>query len=70
MWSCPAASPASSSRPKRELRPGIKVLLTSGYPGEALKRQANGIEFPMIAKPFRQPELADRLRQVLDGPAA
>ncbi len=54
----------------KELRPGIKVLLTSGYPGEALKRQANGIQFPMIAKPFRQPELADRLRQVLDGPAA
>ena len=53
----------------RELRPDIKVLLTSGYPGEALARhQPHAAEFPIISKPFRQAELADRLRQVLDGP--
>jgi len=51
----------------RELRPDVKVLLTSGYPGEALARhQPNGEEFPILAKPFRQAELADRLRQMLD----
>jgi CheY-like chemotaxis protein len=51
----------------RELRPGIKVLLTSGYPGEALARhEPTDIEWPMIAKPFRQPELAARLHSLLE----
>jgi signal transduction histidine kinase/CheY-like chemotaxis protein len=53
----------------RALRPDIKVLLTSGYPGEALARhQPHAADFPIIAKPFRQAELAERLRQVLDAP--
>ena len=52
----------------RELRPGIKVLLTSGYPGEALAhRQPMDIEWPMIAKPFRQPELAAQLQNLLEA---
>jgi HAMP domain-containing protein len=50
------------------LRPDIKVLLMSGYPGEALARhEAMNIEWPMIAKPFRQPELASRLQSLLEG---
>jgi len=50
------------------LRPGIKVLLTSGYPGEALARhEPMDVEWPMIAKPFRQPELAIRLQSLLEG---
>jgi CheY-like chemotaxis protein len=50
------------------LRPDIKVLLTSGYPGEALARhEPTDIEWPMIAKPFRQPELAIRLQSLLEG---
>jgi CheY-like chemotaxis protein len=52
----------------RELRPDIKVLLTSGYPGEALARhESMDIEWPMIAKPFRQPELATLLQSLLEG---
>jgi signal transduction histidine kinase len=52
----------------RALRPDIKVLLTSGYPGEALARhEPMDIEWPMIAKPFRQPELATRLQSLLEG---
>jgi len=52
----------------RALRPDIKVLLTSGYPGEALARhEPMDIEWPMIAKPFRQPELAARLQSLLEG---
>jgi CheY-like chemotaxis protein len=51
----------------RALRPNIKVLLTSGYPGEALSRhEPMDIEWPMIAKPFRQPELATRLQSLLE----
>jgi signal transduction histidine kinase/FixJ family two-component response regulator len=48
------------------LRPQIKVLLTSGYTGEALARhQPNHSEWPIIAKPFRQPELAASIRKIL-----
>ena len=36
----------------RELRPGIKVLLTSGYTGEALARHQTET-MPLIEKPFR-----------------
>jgi signal transduction histidine kinase len=51
----------------RALRPDIKVLLTSGYPGEALTRhEPTDVEWPMIAKPFRQPELASRLQSLLE----
>src|SRR5262249_16413515 len=36
-------------------------------PGEALARdEPMDIEWPMIAKPFRQPELATRLQSLLD----
>jgi len=52
----------------RALRPDIKVLLTSGYPGEALAgHEPMDIEWPMIAKPFRQPELATRLQSLIEG---
>jgi len=52
----------------RALRPDMKVLLTSGYPGEALARhKSSDFDFPLIAKPFQQAELADRLRQILDA---
>jgi signal transduction histidine kinase/DNA-binding response OmpR family regulator len=52
----------------RKLRPEIKVLLTSGYTGEALSRHTQEDEvFPLVAKPFRQQELAVRLRDVIEG---
>jgi signal transduction histidine kinase/DNA-binding response OmpR family regulator len=52
----------------RKLRPEIKILLTSGYTGEALSRHTQEDEvFPLVAKPFRQQELAVRLRDVLEG---
>jgi CheY-like chemotaxis protein len=50
------------------LRPDIKILLISGYPGEELARQESmDIEWPMIVKPFRQPELARQLQSLLKG---
>ncbi|HZW47862.1 MAG TPA: ATP-binding protein, partial [Microvirga sp.] len=50
------------SRKARELRPGIKVLLASGYPMSALPSEGfeEGISF--ISKPYRWTELADKLR--------
>jgi CheY-like chemotaxis protein len=55
----------------REMRPGIKVLLTSGYTGEALARhQPAEFNLPLIPKPFRQADLGGRLRTILDGDSA
>jgi CheY-like chemotaxis protein len=55
----------------RQLHPAIRVLLTSGYTGEALERHqaADTGTMPLIQKPFRQGELAAKLREVLDAPA-
>jgi signal transduction histidine kinase/CheY-like chemotaxis protein/HAMP domain-containing protein len=43
----------------------IKILLTSGYAGDVLDRHEATEEFPIIQKPFRVSELAQRLRSVL-----
>ena len=51
----------------RALRPTIKVLLTSGYTGEALARHQPKA-LPLIEKPFREGELAKKLREVLEEP--
>jgi CheY-like chemotaxis protein len=54
----------------REMRPGVKILLTSGYTGEALSRhKPESLNLPIIAKPFRQAELGARLRKLLDTDA-
>ena len=52
----------------RDLLPDVKILLTSGYPGEALVHHDSGrSEWPMISKPFRQSELLARLQNLLGG---
>lgn len=51
----------------RELRPGLKVLLTSGYSAEALSPAGDRYGVP-LKKPYRKAELARRLRAVLDKP--
>jgi signal transduction histidine kinase/DNA-binding response OmpR family regulator len=55
------------AREAREMRPGVKILLTSGYTGEALTRhKPDSLDLPIIAKPFRQADLGARLRKLLD----
>ena len=50
----------------RDLLPDVKILLTSGYPGEALaQHDSTQSEWPMISKPFRQSELSARLQRLL-----
>jgi CheY-like chemotaxis protein len=44
------------------LRPGIRVLLTSGYGSRARTEK-----FPVLAKPYRRLELATAIRSVLEG---
>ncbi|HLI11349.1 MAG TPA: PAS domain S-box protein [Alphaproteobacteria bacterium] len=49
------------------LRSGLRVLLASGYPMGALSAN-HGLdgEFVFIAKPYRWPELAERLRALME----
>jgi CheY-like chemotaxis protein len=55
----------------RALRPGLKVLFTTGYARSAAaagsRRLDSGME--LIAKPFTYADLAARTRAVLDGPS-
>jgi PAS domain S-box-containing protein len=50
----------------RKLRPGLKILLTSGYSPESLLPQGVCSGLPLIAKPYNQTTLAARLRALLD----
>lgn len=48
-------------------RPGIKVLLTSGYPLEtSTSAKRPDVRLVMLNKPYRKAELACRLREILD----
>ena len=52
-------------------RPGLKVLLTSGYAHEVISRQgALPASFRFLSKPYRKHELAAAVRAALDGPPA
>jgi len=59
---------AELARAARLLRPGLKVLLTSGFAGSAAQSGTNAEEFRnRLSKPYRQAELAARVRGVLDS---
>jgi DNA-binding NtrC family response regulator len=48
-------------------RPGIKVLLTSGYSEHTVSRpDGEQLRFPLISKPYRASDLAQRIRAILD----
>jgi PAS domain S-box-containing protein len=49
----------------RELRPGIKVLLTSGYAEELVQGDAASERLRVLRKPYQQAELVAALREVL-----
>jgi len=52
----------------RSLRPGLKVLFTSGYSDNVLMqhgRLSAGVD--LLQKPYRRAELARKVREVLDG---
>ncbi|MGX9962484.1 PAS domain S-box protein [Roseomonas sp. F4] len=52
----------------QELRPGLRVLLTSGYNDPPLARpDIQGATLPLLNKPYRRQVLAEKLRSVLDG---
>jgi CheY-like chemotaxis protein len=49
----------------RQLRPELKVLLTSGYVAEQGADHGIGIDVPVLNKPYRREDLARQLRVVL-----
>ncbi len=52
------------------LRPGIRVLYISGYPGDTIVRQgATSTEESFVQKPFSVVDLARRVRSLLDARA-
>ena len=53
-------------------RPQLRVLLTSGYTGQNAPRGGEALldGFPLIAKPYRSADLADRIRRILDAAPA
>ena len=57
-------SGVSLARTARELRPGLKVLLTSGFVGE--RQVMEGAEFPLLDKPYETSAMASMLRKLLD----
>jgi len=56
------------AREARILRPGLKILLTSGYPSAVLADRADvSGHFEILGKPYRRDDLATTLRRVLGG---
>ena len=54
-------------RQARELRPGLKALVTSGFAGHEAAEANPGPDLTYLPKPYALVELADRLRSVIDG---
>jgi len=55
----------------RQRWPGIKTILTSGYPGPGdVRHRARDGGFPVLAKPYRTPQLAEAIRSLLEGEPA
>ena len=53
------------------LYPDARILFMSGYAGEALSAQGQlDPSVAFLAKPFMPAELARRIREILDAPAA
>jgi signal transduction histidine kinase/DNA-binding response OmpR family regulator len=61
-------SGVSLARMARKLRPGLKVLLTSGFVGEGAVLET--AEFPLLDKPYETRLLAAKLRKLLDRPVS
>jgi nitrogen-specific signal transduction histidine kinase len=56
------------ARRARAIRPELKVLLTSGYPEEAFEHHGRpDPATPLLKKPYRQTELAETMRKLIEG---
>ena len=51
----------------RKLRPDLKILLTSGCVGQSVDHEVLNQDLPVLNKPYRRDELAEKLRLVMGG---
>jgi two-component system CheB/CheR fusion protein len=51
----------------RENRPGIKILLTSGFADVAKDEAAAGLDIRLLRKPYKQADLARAIREALEA---
>ena len=52
----------------KKSRPGLKILLISGYPDDFLKpKEDQEIMMPFLGKPFNRKELACKVRELIDN---
>jgi len=56
------------ARELRQRRPGVRILLTSGYPQERLARAPTGGGSAFLAKPFAPVALVSAVRELLSAP--
>jgi PAS domain S-box-containing protein len=63
----PVMSGVKLAEEAKKLRPGLKVLLTTGYSKESLAVEEALTELPLMAKPFRRATLAMQLRALFDA---
>jgi PAS domain S-box-containing protein len=54
-------------RKARQLRPGLRALLTSGYERASLGGDDFAAEFEVLRKPYRREQLATAMRKTLDS---
>ena len=52
-----------------EMHPGLRVVLTSGYAGEAVDRTLVDAPWPFLRKPYSQQEMARLLSAAVPSPA-
>ena len=52
----------------RRVRPGLRILLMSGYAGEPVLQRLGRNAIDCLTKPFTSVELAEKVREVLDRP--
>ena len=48
----------------RQLRPGLKVLMTTGYPDQLPRQPA---DLPIISKPYQQADLTAKLAELFES---
>jgi CheY-like chemotaxis protein len=53
------------ARIARELRPGLKILYTTGYSAQLVRTRTDH-DVPVLSKPYRRQQLAATVRAVLD----
>jgi two-component SAPR family response regulator len=61
-YSMPRMNGVELAKAVRKLRPGLPILLASGY---AELASSSGIDLPRIGKPYQQDQLAAEITKVL-----